>query len=77
MGNSGKSRFPKLEYESKMRLLKTHSHTPERLAMKPGKTRRKAIERKPRLYDKANHRPKPPADRQHGSGGRDEERRLT
>ena len=27
-------------------------------------------------YDKARHRQKPPADRQRGGGGRDEERRL-
>ena len=36
--------------------------------MKPGKTRRKAIERKGRHCDKANHRQKPPADRQRGGG---------
>ena len=30
MGNSGKSRFPQLDHESKMRLLKTHSHASQR-----------------------------------------------
>ena len=37
MGDSGKLRFYELDHdESKMRLLKTQSHTSDRLAMKPG-----------------------------------------
>ena len=36
MGDSGKLRFYELDHESKMRLLKTHSHTSNRLAMGPG-----------------------------------------
>ena len=36
MGDSGKLRFYELDHESKMRLLKTHSHTSNGLAMEPG-----------------------------------------
>ena len=36
MGDSGKLRFYELDHESEMRLLKTHSHTSNRLAMEPG-----------------------------------------
>ena len=36
MGDSGKLLFYELDHESKMRLLKTHSHTSNRLAMEPG-----------------------------------------
>ena len=37
MGDSGKVRFYELDHdESKMPLLKTHSHTSNRLAMEPG-----------------------------------------
>ena len=39
MGNSGKSRFHQLEHESKTRLLKTHSHTSERLGYEARKKR--------------------------------------
>ena len=35
MGDSGKLRFYELDHESKMRLLKTHSHTSNRLALEP------------------------------------------
>ena len=35
MGDSGKLRFYELDHESKMRLLKTYSHTSTRLAMEP------------------------------------------
>ena len=35
LGDSGKLRFYELDHESKMRLLKTHSHTPNGLAMEP------------------------------------------
>ena len=44
--------------------------------MKPGKTRRKAIEGKRRRYDRVNHRQNPPADRQRGKEVRDEQRRM-
>ena len=59
-----------------MRLLKTHSHTSERLGYKARKTRRKAIEGKRRRYDKANQRQTPPVDRQRGGGRREEGSRL-
>ena len=36
MGDSRKLRFYELDHESKMRLLKPHSHTSNRLAMEPG-----------------------------------------
>ena len=36
MGDSGKPRFYELDHESKMWLLKTHSHTSNGLAMEPG-----------------------------------------
>ena len=36
MGDSGKLRFYELDYESKMRVLKTHSHTSNGLAMEQG-----------------------------------------
>ena len=36
MGDSGKLRFYELDHESKMRILKTHSHTSNGLAMEPG-----------------------------------------
>ena len=35
MGDSGKLRFYELDHESNMRLLKTHSHTSNGLAMEP------------------------------------------
>ena len=44
MGNSGKFRFHYLEHESKMRLLKTHSHTSERLDYEARKNAKKIIE---------------------------------
>ena len=58
-----------------MRLIKTHSHTSERLGYEARKNGKKVVEGKRRCYDKANHGQNPPADRQRG-GGRDEERRL-
>ena len=36
MGDSGKFRFHELDRESKMRQLKTHSHTSNGLATEPG-----------------------------------------
>ena len=43
-GKFGEIRFHELEHGSKMRLLKTHSHTSERLGYEASKTRRKVIE---------------------------------
>ena len=43
MGDSGKLRFYELDHESKMRLLKTHSHTSNRLAMEPGTREEKQL----------------------------------
>ena len=43
MGDSGKLRFYELDHESKMRLLKTHSHTSNRLAMEPGTCEKKQL----------------------------------
>ena len=59
-----------LVIESKMRLLKTHAYTSERLGYEARNTQRKSIEGKRRPYDKANRRQKPPADRQRGGGAR-------
>ena len=47
MRNSGKSQFPYLDHESKMRLLKTHSHTSER----PGYEARKNAKKRKRPHD--------------------------
>ena len=52
MGDSGKLRFYELDHESKMRPLKTHSHTSNRLAMEPG-TREESSRKKSRPYSKA------------------------
>ena len=43
MGDSGKLRFYELDHESEMRLLKTHSHTSNGLAMEPGKREEKQL----------------------------------
>ena len=43
MGDSGKVRFYELDHESKMRLLKTHSHTSNGLAMEPGTREEKQL----------------------------------
>ena len=59
-----------------MRVLKTHSHTSERLGYEARKNAKKTIEGKCKRYDKVNHRQKPHADRQRGGGERDEERRT-
>ena len=45
MRDSGKLRFYELDHESKMWLLKTHSHTSNGLAMEPGTRGRKSAER--------------------------------
>ena len=43
MGDSGKLRFYELDHESKMRLLKTHSHNSNRMAMEPGTREEKQL----------------------------------
>ena len=43
MGDSWKLRFYKLDHGSKMRLLKTHPHTSNGLAMEPGKREEKQL----------------------------------
>ena len=44
MGNPGKLRFYELDHDSKMRLLKTHSHTSNSLAMESGKRQEKQLQ---------------------------------
>ena len=44
MGGSGELRFYELDHESKMRLLKTHSHTSNRLAIEPGTREEKQLQ---------------------------------
>ena len=39
MGDTGEYGFYKVDHEPKMRLIKTHSHTSNGLAMEPGTTR--------------------------------------
>ena len=43
LGGSGKLLFYELDYESKMPLLKTDSHTSNGLAMEPGKREEKEL----------------------------------
>ena len=43
MVDSGKLRFYELDHESKIRLLKTHSHTSNGLAIEPGKREEKHL----------------------------------
>ena len=43
MGDSGKLRFYELDHEPKMRLLKTHSHISNGLAMEPGTSEEKQL----------------------------------
>ena len=44
-GIFGKLRFYELDHESQMRLLKTHSHTSNGLAMEPGKREEKQLKK--------------------------------
>ena len=53
-----------------MRLLKTHSHTSDRLGYEARKNTKKATAGKRRRNDKGNYRKNPPSDRQHGGGAR-------
>ena len=45
VGDSGKLLFYKLDHESKMRLLKTHSHTSNGLTLEPGTREEKQLKR--------------------------------
>ena len=56
MEDPGKLRFYELDHESKMRLLKTHSHTSNGLAMEPGTREVKRL-KKPQTLEQ---RQKPP-----------------
>ena len=55
MGDSGKLRFYELDHESKMRLLKTHSHTSNRLAMELGTREEKQLKEKQTLQQGKRH----------------------
>ena len=55
MGGSGKLRFYELDHESKMRLLKTHSHTSNGLAMEPGTRREKQLKETQTLQQGKRH----------------------
>ena len=58
MGNSWKPRFHELEHESKIRLLKTHSHPSERQGYKAGNVRQKTNKERRGLA--VRNRNKPP-----------------
>ena len=60
-----------------MRLLKSHSHTSERLGYERRRNAKKGIEGKRRRFDNANHRQRTPADRPRAGGRQEEERRLS
>ena len=57
--DSGKLRFYELDHESKMRLLKTHSHTSNRLAMEPGTREEKQLKETQTLQQGKSHPSKP------------------
>ena len=44
-----------VDHESKMRLVKTHSHTSNGLAMEPGQSEEEHLKKTQTLYNKANH----------------------
>ena len=72
LGDSGKvPRLYELDHESKMRLLKTHSHTSDRVAIWSQEHAKKSSRNKRRSYNKAivTHQ-KPAACRRCGGGGR-------
>ena len=58
MGDSGKLWFYELDHASKMQLLKTHSHTSNRLAMEPG-TREEKLKETQTLQQGKIHPSKP------------------
>ena len=55
MGDSGKLRFYEIDHESKMRLLKTHSHPSNRLAMEPGTRVEKQLKETQTLQQGKSH----------------------
>ena len=55
MGDSGKLRFYELDHESKMRLLKTHCHTSNGLAMEPGTREEKQLKETQTLQQGKSH----------------------
>ena len=55
MGDSGKLRFYELDHESKMRLLKTHSHTSFGLATEPGTREEKQLKETQTLQQGKSH----------------------
>ena len=55
MGDSGKLRFNELDHESKMRLLKTHSHTSNGLAMEPETRKEKQLKEVQTLQQGKSH----------------------
>ena len=55
MGDSGKLRFYELDHESKMRLLNTHSHTSNGLAMEPGTREEKQLKKTQTLQQGKRH----------------------
>ena len=55
MGDSGKLRFYELDHESKMRLLKTHSHTSNGLAVEPGTREEKLLKETQTLQQGKSH----------------------
>ena len=73
VGDSGKLRFFKLDHESKMRLLQTHSHTSNRLAMEPGTREVKQLKETQTLQQGKSHPSKtchvPPVWRRGGRKG--------
>ena len=64
-------RFYVRDYESKMRLLKTHSHTSNRLAMEPETREEKQLEEPQTLPRGKRHPLNPAACRRCGGGGGD------
>ena len=55
MGDSGKFRSYELDHESEMRLLKTHSHTFNRLAMEPRTRKEKQLKETQTLQQGKSH----------------------
>ena len=55
MEDSGKLRFYELDHESKMRLLKTHSHTSNGLAMEPETREEKQLKETQTLQQGNSH----------------------
>ena len=55
MGDSGKLQFYELDHESKIRLLKTHSHASNGLAMEPGTREEKQLKETQTLQQGKRH----------------------